>query len=68
MTEPDSASVQIECVVAKGLNSGKVLTNVAEIVEAQVRESLLQSNTGREPARVAERPITVSADDFNDED
>ena len=36
MTEPDSASVQIECVVAKGLNSGKVLTNVAEIVEDDV--------------------------------
>ena len=36
MTEPDSASVQIECVVAKGLNSGKVLTNVAEIVEDNV--------------------------------
>ena len=32
MTEPDSASVQIECVVDEGLNSGKVLTNVAEVV------------------------------------
>ena len=32
MTEPDSASVQIECVVDEGLNSGKVLTNVAEII------------------------------------
>ena len=32
MTEPDSATVKIECVVSRGLNSGKVLTNVAEIV------------------------------------
>ena len=42
--------------------------DVAEQVEAQVRANLLQSNAAREPARAAERPIAVSADDFNDED
>ena len=42
--------------------------DIAESVEAQVREKLLQSNAVREPARAAERPVAVSADDFNDED
>ena len=42
--------------------------DVAEQVEAQVRASLIQGTAGREPARAAERPIAVSADDFNDED
>ena len=42
--------------------------DIAETVEAQVRENLMQSVAGREPARAAERPVAVSADDFDDED
>ena len=42
--------------------------DIAEQVEAQVRANLLQSGAAREPARVAERPIAVIADDFDDED
>ena len=42
--------------------------DIAEKVEAQVRANLIQSNTSREPARPAERPIAISADDFDDED
>ena len=42
--------------------------DIAETVEAQVRENLMQNVAGREPARAAERPIAVSADDFDDED
>ena len=42
--------------------------DIAEQVEAQVRGNLLQGAASREPARAAERPIAVSADDFNDED
>ena len=42
--------------------------DIAEDVEAQVRANLLQANGVREPARAAEQPIAVSADDFNDED
>ena len=41
--------------------------DIAEEVEAQVRGNLIQSNATREPARAAERPIAVSADDFDDE-
>ena len=41
---------------------------IAESVEEQVRENLMQNVVGREPARAAERPVAVSADDFNDED
>ena len=41
--------------------------DIAENVEAQVRSNLLASAV-REPARAAERPIVVTADDFNDED
>jgi len=40
--------------------------DIAENVEARVRENLLRS-AGREPAKAAERPIAISADDFNDE-
>ena len=42
-------------------------TDIAEQVEAQVREKLLKAGPCS-PARAAERPIAVSADDFNDED
>ena len=41
--------------------------DIAEQVEAQVRQNLL-SAVSREPAKAAERPIAISADDFNDED
>lgn len=42
--------------------------DIAEDVEARVRANLIQGSTGAEPARAAERPVVVSADDFNDED
>ena len=37
-------------------------------VEAQVREKLLAGSVARATAKAAERPIAVSADDFDDED
>jgi len=43
--------------------------DIAEQVEAQVRENLLKNNaTARTPAKAAEHPVAVSADDFDDED
>ena len=42
--------------------------DIAEQVEAQVRANLLQGNSARTAAKAAERPIAVSADDFDDED
>ena len=42
--------------------------DIAEQVEAQVRVNLLQGNAVRNAAKAAERPIAVSADDFDDED
>ena len=42
---------------------------IAEQVEAQVHENLWKlNNAGRAPAKAAERPIAISADDFDDED
>ena len=41
--------------------------DIAEQVEAQVRENLL-AGSAREPAKAAQRPVAVSADDFDDED
>ena len=43
---------------------------IAEKVEAEVRENLWKLTGGapKEPARAAERPVAVSADDFIDED
>ncbi len=42
---------------------------IAQQVEAQVRENLWKlQNTAKAPAKAAERPIAVSADDFDDED
>ena len=43
---------------------------IAEEVEAKVRENLLKSNAAmpKAAARPAERPVKVSADDFDDED
>lgn len=42
--------------------------DIAEKVEAQVREHLISGALEKTPARAAERPIAVSADDFDDED
>ena len=43
---------------------------IADSVEAQVRENLWKLTGGapKAPAKAADRPIAVSADDFNDED
>ena len=43
---------------------------IAEQVEAQVRENLWKINGGtpKAPAKAAEKPVAVSADDFSDED
>ena len=44
-------------------------TDIAEKVEAQVRENLWKlTGAAKAPARPAERPVAISADDFNDED
>ena len=43
--------------------------DIAEEVEQQVRDNLLSSNqSAKAAARPAERPVPVSADDFDDED
>ncbi len=42
--------------------------DVAEKVEAQVRANLLAGSASRMPAKAAERPVAISADDFDDED
>ena len=60
--------------IGQGVSSVKdyLMANpdIAEQVEAQVRENLLKNNVAqaKAPAKVAERPIAVSADDFDDED
>ena len=58
--------------IGQGKDSVKafLLSNpdIAEEVEAQVRANLIQGSASREPARAADRPVAVSADDFNDED
>ncbi len=41
---------------------------IAQQVEAQVRENLWKLQGGKTPAKAAEKPVIVSADDFNDED
>ena len=41
--------------------------DIAEDVEAKVREKLI-SGSSRAAARAAERPVAISADDFDDED
>ena len=40
----------------------------AEEVEAKIRENLMKASAPKAPAKAAERPIAVSADDFDDED
>ena len=42
--------------------------DIAEEVEAKVRQNLLAGAGNRAAARAAERPVAVSADDFDDED
>jgi len=42
--------------------------DIAESVEAQVRENLWKIGGTKAPAKVADRPVAVSADDFDDED
>ena len=42
--------------------------DIAEEVEAKVREKLIAGASARAAARAAERPVAVSADDFDDED
>jgi recombination protein RecA len=42
--------------------------DVAEEVEAKVRENLLKAVAPKAPAKAAERPVAISADDFDDED
>jgi recombination protein RecA len=58
--------------IGQGKDSVKVFlqnnTDIAEQVEQQVRANLLAGAAGRAPAKAAERPVAVSADDFDDED
>ena len=41
---------------------------IAEQVEAKVRENLMKATAPKAPAKAADRPVAVSADDFDDED
>ena len=60
--------------IGQGINSVKdyLMANpdIAEEVEAKVRENLMHSNSlqPKAAAKAAERPVAVSADDFDDED
>ena len=60
--------------IGQGANSVKefLMKNpeIAEQVEAQVRENLMKqtSPAARQPAKAAEKGVAVSADDFSDED
>ena len=58
--------------IGQGKDSVKVFlqnnTDIAEQVEQQVRANLLAGTASRAPAKAAERPVAVSADDFDDED
>ena len=42
--------------------------DIAENVEEQVRENMWKLSGTKAPAKVADRPVAVSADDFDDED
>ena len=42
--------------------------DIADKVEAQVRANLLAGSASSTPAKAAERPVAISADDFDDED
>ncbi len=60
--------------IGQGKDSVKVYLqsnpDIAERVEAQVRENLLKSSSpaAKAPAKAAQKPVAVSADDFDDED
>ena len=60
--------------IGQGINSVKeyLMSNpdIAEEVEAKVRENLLKASQAsiKSPAKAADRPVAVSADDFDDED
>ena len=60
--------------IGQGANSVKeyLMKNpeIAESVEAQVRENLMKqtSPAARQPAKAAEKGVAISADDFSDED
>ncbi|MBQ8748424.1 MAG: recombinase RecA [Oscillospiraceae bacterium] len=58
--------------IGQGKDSVKLFlqTNpdIAEQVEAQVREKLISGVSSKTPAKAAERPVAISADDFDDED
>ena len=41
---------------------------IAEQVEAQVRENLLKASAPKAPAKAAQKGVAISADDFDDED
>ena len=41
---------------------------IAAEVEAKVRENLMKASAPKAPAKAAERPVAISADDFDDED
>ncbi len=42
--------------------------DVAQRVEDMVRDNLMRASAPKAPAKAAERPVAVSADDFDDED
>ena len=60
--------------IGQGANSVKeyFINNpeIAESVEAQVRENLwkLTGGTPKAPAKAADKAVAISADDFDDED
>ncbi len=58
--------------IGQGKDSVKVFLQsnpeIAEQVEAQVREKLIAGAAAKAAAKPAERPIAISADDFDDED
>ena len=60
--------------IGQGINSVKdyLMSNpdIAEEVEAKVRENLMKASQAavKAPAKAADKPIAVSADDFDDED
>ena len=60
--------------IGQGINSVKeyLMANpdIAEEVEAKVRENLMKASQAsiKSPAKAADRPVAVSADDFDDED
>ena len=58
--------------IGQGVNSVKeyLMNNpdIAADVEAKVRENLLRATAPKAPAKAAEKPVAISADDFDDED